>query len=316
MPLNHDSGRWGGKLEGSTQPLLTARKRCGSPRTCLRPATSRSDAPAAFLWTGLARDGAASGLPGRIPAESKANLNRDRGPERQNWQIGLLEPAGMHVLQDASETERDGAMRHTKMHPGSATIGLLAKWDEARGFGFIEPTEGPDVFVHIKDFPFHQRRPRAGDTISFEQGMDEQGRRRALNPKIRGVMASTCALIMILLWVASVAYGVMLYIGTIPLNQTSLLISLYVLGCPITFSAYIWDKQKSVTGGWRTPESNLHILEFLGGWLAALLAQHLFRHKNRKIRFKLSSERSLQFTSCYGPGKRGSRLCNRVPERP
>lgn len=50
----------------------------------------------------------------------------------------------------------------------------------------------------------------------------------------------------------------------------------------VTFLAYYLDKRAAVRGQWRVPESNLHTLEFLGGWGGALLAQHIFSHKTKK----------------------------------
>lgn len=50
----------------------------------------------------------------------------------------------------------------------------------------------------------------------------------------------------------------------------------------VTVLAYWVDKRAAVRGAWRVPEINLHTLEFLGGWSGALLAQRLFRHKNKK----------------------------------
>ena len=38
---------------------------------------------------------------------------------------------------------------------------------------------------------------------------------------------------------------------------------------------------------WRTPESTLHMLEAVGGWPAALIAQRQFRHKTSKVEFQL-----------------------------
>lgn len=49
-----------------------------------------------------------------------------------------------------------------------------------------------------------------------------------------------------------------------------------------TFIAYWADKRAAVRGAWRVPENDLHMLEFLGGWIGAYLAQRLFRHKTSK----------------------------------
>lgn len=55
-----------------------------------------------------------------------------------------------------------------------------------------------------------------------------------------------------------------------------------------TFAIYAWDKQRAVKAGGRTPESTLHLLEFLGGWPGALLAQQFLRHKNAKTSFQVT----------------------------
>ncbi len=50
----------------------------------------------------------------------------------------------------------------------------------------------------------------------------------------------------------------------------------------VTFIAYGVDKKAARNGEWRIPESNLHTLEFLGGWGGALLGQKFFHHKSKK----------------------------------
>jgi uncharacterized membrane protein YsdA (DUF1294 family) len=55
----------------------------------------------------------------------------------------------------------------------------------------------------------------------------------------------------------------------------------------ITFWLYWHDKRRAEAGGWRTPESTLHLVEFLGGWPVAFLAQRAFRHKISKIRYQV-----------------------------
>lgn len=52
-----------------------------------------------------------------------------------------------------------------------------------------------------------------------------------------------------------------------------------------TFIAYGLDKRRARRKTWRIPESTLHLMELLGGWPGALLAQQVFRHKTRKASF-------------------------------
>lgn len=54
----------------------------------------------------------------------------------------------------------------------------------------------------------------------------------------------------------------------------------------VTFLAYWADKRAAVRGAWRIPERNLHALEMLGGWSGALVAQKVFRHKNKKKSYR------------------------------
>lgn len=53
-----------------------------------------------------------------------------------------------------------------------------------------------------------------------------------------------------------------------------------------TMLAYYVDKRAAIRHAWRVPENTLHTLEFLGGWLGALIAQKLFRHKTVKKSFR------------------------------
>jgi len=61
----------------------------------------------------------------------------------------------------------------------------------------------------------------------------------------------------------------------------------YALMSALGFSLYGLDKRASTRGGWRTPEVRLHLIELLGGWPGALLAQRVFRHKTRKTSFQV-----------------------------
>lgn len=59
--------------------------------------------------------------------------------------------------------------------------GVLSKWNDERGFGFIVPDRGgPEVFVHISAFPRNGQRPRSGERLSFEIEIDRLGKLRAV----------------------------------------------------------------------------------------------------------------------------------------
>lgn len=60
--------------------------------------------------------------------------------------------------------------------------GRLAKWNDARGFGFITPlSKGPSVFVHISQFQHRHQRPCLHDHLTYVIGSDEHGRLQAKN---------------------------------------------------------------------------------------------------------------------------------------
>lgn len=61
----------------------------------------------------------------------------------------------------------------------------------------------------------------------------------------------------------------------------------YALASALAFTLYWHDKRCAMRSDWRTPEARLHLVELVGGWPGALLAQQLLRHKTRKISFQL-----------------------------
>ncbi|HOX56987.1 MAG TPA: DUF1294 domain-containing protein [Candidatus Paceibacterota bacterium] len=50
----------------------------------------------------------------------------------------------------------------------------------------------------------------------------------------------------------------------------------------LTYWAYAADKRRAQERAWRLPEARLHMLELLGGWPGAFLAQRRLRHKCSK----------------------------------
>ena len=61
------------------------------------------------------------------------------------------------------------------------THGTLKKWNDERGFGFIEsPSQDKEIFVHISAFPRDGSRPKVGEMISFEIRSGPNGKTRAV----------------------------------------------------------------------------------------------------------------------------------------
>jgi uncharacterized membrane protein YsdA (DUF1294 family) len=61
---------------------------------------------------------------------------------------------------------------------------------------------------------------------------------------------------------------------------------LYLAGVNLfEFFAMYLDKQRAKKGKWRIPESELLLVGLIGGGMGGLLAQQLFHHKTRKLRF-------------------------------
>lgn len=54
----------------------------------------------------------------------------------------------------------------------------------------------------------------------------------------------------------------------------------------LTFGMYWHDKNRARRGEWRVPEIWLHILEAIGGWAGAFLAQRKYRHKTAKFSYQ------------------------------
>lgn len=65
------------------------------------------------------------------------------------------------------------------------------------------------------------------------------------------------------------------------------IVSYLTLISGLTYAFYWSDKRRAKSDQWRIPESQLHLLELLGGWAAALAAQRWLRHKTKKKKFLL-----------------------------
>ncbi len=61
----------------------------------------------------------------------------------------------------------------------------------------------------------------------------------------------------------------------------------YALASLAALVAYWHDKRAAAHNAWRVRERTLHILEAVGGWPGALVAQRLLRHKTRDLKFQI-----------------------------
>ena len=61
------------------------------------------------------------------------------------------------------------------------------------------------------------------------------------------------------------------------------LISINLVGFIATFI----DKKKAIYNKWRISEKVLLLIAFVGGCFGVLFAMNIFRHKTRKLKFKL-----------------------------
>lgn len=58
----------------------------------------------------------------------------------------------------------------------------------------------------------------------------------------------------------------------------------------VSFIRYAIDKQRAINANpRRLSESSLHLGDLLGGYPGGLLARRLFRHKTRKLSFRLTA---------------------------
>ncbi|MDP9174093.1 MAG: DUF1294 domain-containing protein [Planctomycetota bacterium] len=69
------------------------------------------------------------------------------------------------------------------------------------------------------------------------------------------------------------------------MSRLQWIVCAYVVVSIVTFFTYGIDKGKAIRGKRRISEKTLHLLELLGGWPGAILAQRAFAHKRRKMSF-------------------------------
>lgn len=183
--------------------------------------------------------------------------------------------------------------------------GQLKKWNDERGFGFIQPLDGSsDVFLHISELKDATRRPQVNDTIYYYTVADRNGKLRACNAFILGARKKSNSLSN---YSKNLAKSKAFPIYPLPILKLLLLsilpsigsvhfaiktgnilpLILYPLMSLLTFFLYAEDKSRAKRGNWRISEETLHFFELAGGWIGGFAAQRKLRHKSIKQSYQI-----------------------------
>jgi uncharacterized membrane protein YsdA (DUF1294 family)/cold shock CspA family protein len=176
--------------------------------------------------------------------------------------------------------------------------GTLTTWNDDRGFGFLQATQGGDpIFAHVKSFSLGGGRPQLNQVYAFDVETSAKGKRAKNIAPVRAARAAPRTTApnrahqqqghrssgtLIALPVFLFVYAVVALLWHPPLWLAAAYAGMSLL----TFVVYAMDKAAAQANRWRTAESTLHLLALACGWPGALLAQQWLRHKSAKQEFR------------------------------
>ncbi|NTV62332.1 MAG: DUF1294 domain-containing protein, partial [Oscillochloris sp.] len=161
--------------------------------------------------------------------------------------------------------------------------GKITAWKDEKGYGFITPANGGrDIFLHASRLPAGLKRPPLNVDVTYVVGYDSQQRPQVISVHFERAPITISIFPAILVGIFFIVLAMLIVLT----HTTPLLFVAYAAISGFTFIVYVLDKTSALQGERRVPENTLHLLELLGGWPGALIAQQYYRHKNRKASYQ------------------------------
>jgi len=170
------------------------------------------------------------------------------------------------------------------MTTNSAGLARLIQWNQEDRSGFLE-YEGMRLLLHAHDFVRLKRQIRVGDDIRFTVGVDTDGKACAKNARHA---EKGLKLVNLLLLTALLVVPVRAIEQLGQSHDLRLLLGGAAVVGLLTFLVYWEDKRRMRAAGWRVPANTMHVMELIGGWPAAYLAQRLLGHQRGRFSYQLT----------------------------
>ncbi|EEX33350.1 MULTISPECIES: DUF1294 domain-containing protein [Vibrio] len=160
-----------------------------------------------------------------------------------------------------------------------AIQGTISEWHDTKGYGYISvDDQEAQIKFHLCDLEAYGHPPRISERVQFRLAKDAQGGIRAVNVERQVVFNFSLS---IAIWFFTTLVASVFLLDYPPLSFV-----LYIALSTIAYMVYALDKHALHTGGWRVPSLTFHVLNIVGGWPGALLAQSVLHHKYNDIGYK------------------------------
>ncbi|WP_332675700.1 cold shock and DUF1294 domain-containing protein [Aromatoleum sp.] len=166
--------------------------------------------------------------------------------------------------------------------------GKITEWNDDRGFGFVTTNgTGERYFFHVSELQGSTRRPAVGEVATYE--VVAPAGKKPSAAKVRYASADRVSRPKrgrpwgwmpdaVIAGAHVTAPTWLIASGRLPMLLVAGIVGMSL----VAFVMYSVDKRRAERDAWRIPESNLQFVGLAGGWLGALAAQRLFRHKSSK----------------------------------